>query len=122
MSRTVVSSLLPRSRCVDSSPVAFWDECAAAPMLTCPNRAPIPLSPLTAPAGKFRIMSEDAADTPDLTTDQQQFLAADAALREEVDQLTPEHLKLAVPAEWSSTKVPDLAGILAQHAKDEAWV
>ncbi len=67
-------------------------------------------------------MSEDAADTPDLTTDQQQFLAADAALREVVDQLTPEHLKLAVPAEWSSTKVPDLAGILAQHAKDEAWV
>jgi hypothetical protein len=64
----------------------------------------------------------DGGTTPDLTSDQQQFLAADAALREVIDQLTPDMLKLPVPPEWSSNKTPDLLGILKQHAKDEAWV
>jgi hypothetical protein len=64
----------------------------------------------------------NSADAGDLTVDQQTFLAADAALREVIDQLTPAQLKLAVPAEWSSNKTPDLSGILANHAKDEAWV
>ncbi|HEX4442396.1 MAG TPA: hypothetical protein VHZ81_02395 [Galbitalea sp.] len=58
----------------------------------------------------------------DLTTEQQLFLAADAALREVIDQLTPETLKLAVPAEWSSNKTTTMLGLLANHAKDEAWV
>jgi hypothetical protein len=50
------------------------------------------------------------------------FLLADSALREVVDSITPGQLDLPVPAEWSSTQVPTLRGILAQHAKDEAWV
>ena len=50
------------------------------------------------------------------------FLLADAALREVVDRITPEQLDLPVPAAWSRTKVPTLSGILALHAKDEAWV
>ncbi len=55
-------------------------------------------------------------------TADQQFLLADAALREVIDRITPEQLDLAVPADWSSTSVPTLRGILALHAKDEAWV
>jgi hypothetical protein len=58
----------------------------------------------------------------DLTTEQQLFLASDAALREVVDQFTPATLALAVPAEWSSDKTTTMSGLLANHAKDEAWV
>lgn len=50
------------------------------------------------------------------------FLLSDAALRDVVDRITPEQLDLPVPAEWSSTSVPTLRGILALHATDEAWV
>ncbi len=50
------------------------------------------------------------------------FLLSDAALREVVDRITPEQLELPVPAAWSSTGVATLRGILALHAKDEAWV
>lgn len=50
------------------------------------------------------------------------FLMSDAALRGVIDALAPEQLALPVPESWSSTKVGDLRGILALHAKDEAWV
>jgi hypothetical protein len=65
-----------------------------------------------------------AADpgAPDLTNEQQLFLAADAALREVIDQFTPATLALAVPAEWSTNKAATMSGLLANHAKDEAWV
>jgi hypothetical protein len=58
----------------------------------------------------------------DLTPEQQLFLAADAALREVIDQFTPATLELAAPAEWSSNKATTMRGVLANHAKDEAWV
>ncbi len=58
----------------------------------------------------------------DLTTQQQLFLASDAALREVIDQFTPATLQLAVPAEWSSNHTTTMSGLLANHAKDEAWV
>jgi hypothetical protein len=58
----------------------------------------------------------------DLTTEQQLFLAADAALREVIDQFTPATLELAVPADWSTNKTTSMRGLLANHAKDEAWV
>ena len=58
----------------------------------------------------------------DLTTEQQLFLASDAALREVIDQFTPVILALAVPAEWSTNKTTTMTGLLANHAKDEGWV
>ena len=58
----------------------------------------------------------------DLTLQQQLFLASDAALREVIDQFTPATLALAVPTEWSSNKTTTMVGLLANHAKDEAWV
>jgi hypothetical protein len=58
----------------------------------------------------------------DLIPEQQLFLAADAALREVIDQFTTAHLALSVPAEWSSNKTTTMTGLLANHAKDEAWV
>src|ERR1700761_1375248 len=58
----------------------------------------------------------------DLTTEQRMFLAADAALREVIDQFTPVTLQLTVPAEWSTNKTTSMLGLLANHAKDEAWV
>ncbi|MEJ1230091.1 MAG: hypothetical protein WDM88_04870 [Galbitalea sp.] len=58
----------------------------------------------------------------DLTPQQRLFLAADAALREVIDQLTPAQLALPAPAEWSSGKATTLSGVLADHARDEAWV
>jgi hypothetical protein len=58
----------------------------------------------------------------DLTSQQQLFLASDAALREVIDQFTPATLALAVPAEWSTNKTTTMSGLLANHAKDEAWV
>jgi hypothetical protein len=58
----------------------------------------------------------------DLTTEQQLFLASDAALREVIDQFTPAILALAVPAEWSTNKTTTMVGLLANHARDEAWV
>jgi hypothetical protein len=58
----------------------------------------------------------------DLTTQQRLFLASDAALREVIDQFTPATLELAVPAEWSSNGTTTMLGLLANHAKDEAWV
>jgi hypothetical protein len=58
----------------------------------------------------------------DLTTEQQLFLASDAALREVIDQFTSVTLALTVPAEWSTDKTTTMSGLLANHAKDEAWV
>src|ERR1700710_3052226 len=58
----------------------------------------------------------------DLTVDQQLFLLSDAALREVIDQFTPATLQLAVPAAWSTNKTTTMSGLLANHAKDEAWV
>jgi hypothetical protein len=58
----------------------------------------------------------------DLIPEQRLFLAADAALREVIDQFTPATLQLAVPAEWSTNKTTSMLGLLANHAKDEAWV
>jgi hypothetical protein len=58
----------------------------------------------------------------DLTIEQQLFLASDAALREVIDQFTAATLQLAVPAEWSTNKTTTILGLLANHAKDEAWV
>jgi hypothetical protein len=57
-----------------------------------------------------------------LTSQQQLFLASDAALREVIDQFTPATLEFAVPAEWSTNKTTTMRGLLANHAKDEAWV
>jgi hypothetical protein len=57
-----------------------------------------------------------------LTVQQQLFLASDAALREVIDQFTPATLELAVPAEWSTNKTTTMLGLLANHARDEAWV
>ncbi len=58
----------------------------------------------------------------DLTIEQKLFLASDAALREVIDQFTPATLALAVPAEWSSNNAATMLGLLANHARDEAWV
>jgi len=58
----------------------------------------------------------------DLIPEQQLFLLADAALREVIDQVTPEQLAHPVPAEWSTNKADTLLGLLANHTKDEAWV
>jgi len=68
-------------------------------------------------------MSDDAFEAgSDLTSDQQLFLLADGALREVIDQFTAVTLELAVPAEWSTNKTTSMRGLLANHAKDEAWV
>ena len=58
----------------------------------------------------------------DLIFEQNLFLASDAALREVIDQFTPEILGMAVPAEWSTNNTTTMSGLLANHAKDEAWV
>lgn len=58
----------------------------------------------------------------DLTAEQRLFLAADAALREVIDQLKPADLGLAAPTEWTTDKSPTLRGVLAAHTRDEAWV
>jgi hypothetical protein len=50
------------------------------------------------------------------------FLQSDAALRSVIDQLTPEQLVLAVPADWAHKENPALRDILAYHVYDEAWV
>lgn len=55
-------------------------------------------------------------------TSKELFLMSDSAFRDVVDALAPEQLELPVPASWSSTGVGDLRGILAHHARDEAWV
>jgi hypothetical protein len=58
----------------------------------------------------------------DLTPEQRLFLAADAALREVIDQLKSADLDLAAPIDWTSDKSPTLRGVLAAHTRDEAWV
>ena len=50
------------------------------------------------------------------------FLQADAALRSVIDRLTPEQLDLPAPAEWTRVPNPRLRDIVADHARDEAWV
>lgn len=53
---------------------------------------------------------------------QELFLQADAALREVIDQLTPDHLAMPVPSGWSTREAPTLRDILAAHTYDEAWI
>jgi hypothetical protein len=67
-------------------------------------------------------MTDLTTEQTDLTPEQKLFLASDAALREVIDQLTPAMLELPVPAEWSTDKTTSMSGLLANHAKDEAWV
>jgi hypothetical protein len=50
------------------------------------------------------------------------FLMSDAALRDVIDMLDLDQLKLAAPAKWSRKPNPTLRDILAAHAYDEAWV
>jgi uncharacterized protein (TIGR03086 family) len=50
------------------------------------------------------------------------FLQADAALRSVIDRITPAQLALPSPAEWSRTPDPTVRDIIADHARDEAWV
>ena len=51
------------------------------------------------------------------------FLASDAALRDVIDRLTPEHLAQRAPQEWTGqTTDPTIRDIVAAHAYDEAWV
>ncbi|TFC13234.1 hypothetical protein E3O19_12220 [Cryobacterium algoritolerans] len=50
------------------------------------------------------------------------FLQSDAALRSVIDRITPAQLALPAPGDWSRTKNPSLRDILADHARDEAWL
>jgi uncharacterized protein (TIGR03086 family) len=50
------------------------------------------------------------------------FLQADAALRSVIDRITPAQLALPSPAEWSQKPDPTVRDIIADHARDEAWV
>jgi uncharacterized protein (TIGR03086 family) len=50
------------------------------------------------------------------------FLQADAALRSVIDRITPDQLALRAPAEWSQKPDPTVRDIIADHARDEAWV
>ncbi|MBC7442721.1 MAG: hypothetical protein H7311_09410 [Ramlibacter sp.] len=50
------------------------------------------------------------------------FLQADAALRSVLDRLTPEQLRLPAPVDWTRSPDPTLRDIVAEHARDEAWV
>lgn len=50
------------------------------------------------------------------------FLQSDAALRAVIDRITPARLSLPVPGGWSRTPDPTLRDILADHARDEAWL
>ncbi|TFD72039.1 hypothetical protein [Cryobacterium fucosi] len=50
------------------------------------------------------------------------FLQSDAALRSVIDRITPGQLVLAAPADWSRVQNPTLRDIVADHARDEAWL
>ena len=50
------------------------------------------------------------------------FLQSDAALRSVIDRITPAQLDLPAPGDWSRTPNPTLRDILADHARDEAWL
>jgi uncharacterized protein (TIGR03086 family) len=50
------------------------------------------------------------------------FLQADAALRSVIDSITPAQLAMPAPADWSRTPDPTVRDIIADHARDEAWV
>ncbi|TFB97622.1 hypothetical protein [Cryobacterium sp. HLT2-28] len=50
------------------------------------------------------------------------FLQSDAALRSVIDRITPAQLHLPAPGDWSRTPNPALRDILADHARDEAWL
>ncbi|MCU1542914.1 MAG: hypothetical protein JWM50_779 [Microbacteriaceae bacterium] len=50
------------------------------------------------------------------------FLLADAALREVIDNITPDQLELPVPEDWVRIPDPTLLDVVAAHAYDEAWV
>lgn len=50
------------------------------------------------------------------------FLQADAALRSVFDQITPDQLSTPALAEWTRIENPTVRDIIADHARDEAWV
>ena len=50
------------------------------------------------------------------------FLMSDAALRDVIDMLDLDQLKLAAPAAWTSLPNPTLRDIVGRHAYDEAWI
>jgi hypothetical protein len=50
------------------------------------------------------------------------FLQADAALRSVFDRITLPQLVLPAPAEWTRVANPTLRDIVADHARDEAWL
>jgi hypothetical protein len=58
----------------------------------------------------------------ELAAQQKLFLAADAALREVIDQLKPHDLEHEAPAEWTTAGIPTMRGVLEAHTRDEAWV
>ncbi|TFD16965.1 hypothetical protein [Cryobacterium sp. TMT2-23] len=50
------------------------------------------------------------------------FLQADAALRSVLDRLIPTQLTMPAPSDWTRRPDPTLGDIVAEHARDEAWV
>jgi hypothetical protein len=70
-------------------------------------------------AATVKNMTETAGQ---LTQQQRLFLAADAALREVIDQLSPGDLDHEAPAEWTTAGIPTMRGVLEAHVRDEAWV
>jgi hypothetical protein len=50
------------------------------------------------------------------------FLMSDAALRDVIDMLDLDQLKLAAPAGWTTLPNPTLRDIVGRHAYDEAWI
>jgi hypothetical protein len=79
---------------------------------------------VTVVAGELPVRTRSASSRVTLPGMKQRelFLQSDAALRSVLDRLTPEHLALPAPAEWTRAENPTLRDILASHARDEAWV
>jgi uncharacterized protein (TIGR03086 family) len=50
------------------------------------------------------------------------FLQADAALRSVIDRIPLDRLDEPTPAAWSTKPDSTLRDVLAEHARDEAWV
>jgi uncharacterized protein (TIGR03086 family) len=50
------------------------------------------------------------------------FLQADAALRSVIDRIPLDQLDRPTPATWSTKPDSTLRDVLAEHARDEAWV
>jgi uncharacterized protein (TIGR03086 family) len=50
------------------------------------------------------------------------FLRADAAVRDVIDRLTPEQLRMSLPADWSGNPGSSIRDAVASMTEDEAWV